>query len=356
MLRILRPRRLVSVWTPSRPRVLRHSLGALVVLALLSGYAFFLWTLPPSQISVVLSGHAEYARYRVINPEFATIRIAGMRAEGGGSLHGRCVDAVVTPARGASVEYRRGDDKYYRIGIRPATGSQTAFSLRESGAERREVRDGVVFRVVADDDQCSSDDAPSRLPIWGPAQFGDVQRTPGDDGRIAPGALIDGTLSVFGRAHDRLLGLRFPSSIYLVNSFDLPPWSVLSARGDEGGRDPGPNSGDAQAASTRGRPGAAETAAWTGSVGVEEDTLGFAVHASSQARQIMLHAAGLNASQAGGNQAIDLGNYAQFLNDPNIIQIQFLGGAFLFLFQSLSWIMSFVDAYLFKEKDEIEPS
>jgi hypothetical protein len=44
---------------------------------------------------------------------------------------------------------------------------------------------------------------------------------------------------------------------------------------------------------------------------------------------------------------VDLGNYAQFLNDPNIVKIQFLVTAFLVIANFSIRILAFLDANLF---------
>ncbi|HZM89976.1 MAG TPA: hypothetical protein VFF31_25880, partial [Blastocatellia bacterium] len=47
------------------------------------------------------------------------------------------------------------------------------------------------------------------------------------------------------------------------------------------------------------------------------------------------------------DQPLELASYAQFLNDPNIIKIQFLVTAFLVLFRLLQAIMAQLDATFF---------
>jgi hypothetical protein len=203
--------------------------------------------IPPARISVVLSARSEFVRVLAINPEFAAFRVAGMKAlTGDESLNG-CIDAIVTPQAGARVEYRRGDDKYFRIKVEGPSSGGPAFLLRTTSAEPRELFQSVVFEAA---DDCAGD-LPNRLPIWGPAQFGDILRPPGIKGGITPGMLYDGKLSVYARAHDHLIGISFPPSIYLVNSFELPTGSVISASGFD------PNS------------------TWIGSIRIEKPTPGF---------------------------------------------------------------------------------
>jgi hypothetical protein len=45
-------------------------------------------------------------------------------------------------------------------------------------------------------------------------------------------------------------------------------------------------------------------------------------------------------------QRIELGDYSQFMNDPNVIQIQVVGGIFLFLLQGLSGFSGLINQHL----------
>jgi hypothetical protein len=274
--------------------------------------------IPPARISVVLAARSEFVRFLVINPEFAAFRVAGMKALTREENLNGCVDAIITPQAGARVEYRRGDKNYFRIRIDGPSNGGPAFLLRTTSAEARELTQSVVFEAS---DDCG--DSPNRLPVWGPAQFGDILRPPGINGSITPGILYDGKLSVYARAHDRLIGISFPPSIYLVNSFELPTGSVLSA------------------------PIFDASSTWIGSVSVEKTTSGFKVQAEGQARQIVLRTAGTVGGPRDSGEPVDLGNYAQFLNDPNIVRIQFLVTAFLVLANFSVRLLSFLDSSLF---------
>jgi hypothetical protein len=289
------------------------------VIALMVAYAIFLWTIPPARgLSIILSAHSEFLRYRVINPDFAVLRIAGMKALTAGDALTGCADAVITPGIGSQIEYRRRDNQYFRITVDPPSPGRLAFLLRAKDAEPRPFSQSVIFEAS---DTCPGM-KPTQLPIWGPARFGDVLRPPNQEGRSVPAALISGKLSIYARAHDRLIGLSFPSSIYLVNSFELPSGSVLSAPGNDA------------------------SSAWIGIADVENGKPGFTIQAESTARTITLRGAGTIIGPRQTDERIELGSYAQFLTDPNIIKIQSLLGAFLLLFQTGWRIIAFINTYI----------
>ena len=102
-----------------RAASLRVWVGALLFLAMACGYGWFIWHLPQPRIFVVLSAKSESIAYRVTNPDMGVMRIVGMRASALDGSINACVDAVVTPAAGARVEYRRGDENFFTVTIDP---------------------------------------------------------------------------------------------------------------------------------------------------------------------------------------------------------------------------------------------
>lgn len=306
-----------------RRRVLR---GALLMLLVSGLYGLFLWTIPLPRTWVSLSATSEFVAFRVTNSNMATFRVAGMR---GASVDGRvagCIDGVLVPAPGARVEYRRGEDDFFRITVDPPAAGTRALTLRDKGKNFSPI-DLSSSLVIAADEGCAGK-APQRLPIWGLAEFGEEQRPASTSGDLVPGLLLEGTVSVFAHAHDRLLGIRFPATVYPVNTFDVPAGSVLL-------------SGDP----------ADDDALWTGTATASSER-GFSVKASSNAQSVQLRSVrGLN-TPAGDGRTIDLGKYSQFLSDPNIVQVQFVVGAFVFLLQSLLSILGFFDLDPSSARDE----
>jgi hypothetical protein len=301
-----------------RRRMHRKITTGLVILILVGAlYALFLWTLPRAKFWVSLTATSESVKFRVVNPDFAVIHISGMEAHSSdpkAKLTG-CVAGVVTPANGSSIEYRRGSDDFFKITIDSRFGSPngTVFRFRPAAQNSMpfEVTAATEFRAKKD---CGT--PPARLPIWGPAKFGDRLSAPGESGDVTPGLLSEGTIEVYAHAHDWLLGIKFPSSVYSVQTFDLPPGSVLTAVDD-----------------------AAEN--WIGTASVPSDGNGFEIRASTMSPNIALQLP--HAPTGTKPQRIDLGQYAQYLNDPNVIQIQFFFGVFLFLLQTVLSVTSFFE-------------
>src|SRR5262245_28790093 len=124
----------------SANRVLATSIAVIFLLLL---YAVFLFTLPPAKLLTVLSLDTEFIRYRVVAPEFASMQLSGMRmrTEESGDL---CVNAAVTPAAGAWVEYRHGS-RYFRIIIDPPDGGGVAAYLQTQDSASRPLTGSVIF-------------------------------------------------------------------------------------------------------------------------------------------------------------------------------------------------------------------
>jgi hypothetical protein len=299
----------------------RHRLryGTVTVIIVLGLYTAFLLTLPKPNTWVALKTTAEVLSFHAIKPDLAAFHVSGMSADSldeKDKLHG-CIDAILTPAKDAKIEYRRGDDDFFRIIIDPPKPGELSLILREKskGYAARSLTGSVVLTAK---DDCDGD-APKRLPIWGPAKFGEEVKPAGASGEIVPGMLLNGTIEVYAHAHERLIGIPFPASVYSVVTFDLPPGSVLSSGPLEASQDEG---------------------TWTGVAIVSSDGTGFDVEATSNTSSVMLTSS-RTFGKSKTSLAIDLGHYAQFMNDPNILWIQLLGGAFVVLMQSVLSIVSF---------------
>jgi hypothetical protein len=277
-------------------------------------YTGFVLTLPAPNLWVGFRATSESLSFRVINPEMAAFRISGMR---GTSVDGRfsaCVDAMITPKAGARMSYRRGDEKYYQITIdAPESGAET-LTIRDRGKPASVLRGNVIFAAA---EECSGS-VPKRLPVWGPAEFGEEVRPANVFGIIVPGSLIEGTIEVFAHAQDRLLGLSFPSVVYSVTTFNVPPGSVLTT----------PD-------------GVSDETTWTGFVRLPQEGFGVEVQASSNTRAVTIRSTRAFSDSASSSRRIDLGQFAQVLNDPNIIQLQFFVGALMLLIQALASVGTF---------------
>src|SRR5258708_927759 len=133
-------------------------------------YLLWIWLLPIPPHWTALKATSEYVGYRVIDPDASTLRVGGMFAAviGDYSRDLGCVDAIVTPAQSAWVEYRRGGKDQLTISIEPSANGPTANMASSSG-------DGgpVVGKLQLTLDPSCSGVAPNRFPISGPAAFGE---------------------------------------------------------------------------------------------------------------------------------------------------------------------------------------
>jgi hypothetical protein len=225
----------------------------------------------------------------------------------------------LTPVKNAQIEYRRGDDDFFAIRVRPPAPREVALTLWEKPkGGRRSITGDVVLTATRD---CSGT-APKRLPIWGPAEFGEEVKPAGPSGEIVPGMLRNGTIEVYAIAHQELIGLSFPASVYSVMTFNLPPGSVLRS-----------------AASTSDEK-AGDEATWIGTAIVSSGKTGIEIEATSNTPSITLKSSRTFGRNDASRQ-IDLNQYAQFTKDPNILWVQFLGGAFLVCMRLVLSIVGF---------------
>jgi hypothetical protein len=292
-------------------------LGLLGFLAI--GYLAFILTLPPPDIWATLVGASESLSFTTVNPDMAAFHANGMRAVAIDGGFDACVDALIVPRTGARIEYRHGDNGFFRITLDPPASGGPAASIRDLGQGAPTVAPAGSLILSATSD-CSGA-PPLRLPIWGAASFGEETRPVGPSGEIAPGVMIEAKLSVFARSHARLLGVGFPAVVYPVTSFELPAGSVLEL--PETARQAG------------------DIDMWTGLAFVDKQKAAFQIEATTRTHEVILKSPRALALSAHGSERLDLGKYAQFLSDPNVIQIQVVVGVFLFLAQSMLSIVGF---------------
>lgn len=307
----------LSVLWLSRPRLPRKIVTGVVILTFAGIlYGFFLWTLPLPRFWVSLTATSEAVRFRVINPDLALIHVSGMEAFPSEAKPTGCIAGVLAPPLGSIVEYRRGGDDYYRVVVSPPSASPKSPGVRfepsSQNAKTIEWAGSVMLKAKSD---CGA--PPKRLPIWGVATYGDRIGAPSRSGEIVPGLLSDGTIEVYAHAQEWLLGLKFPPSIFSVQTFDLPPGAVLT------------------------HPPGAEVI-WIGAAtSNRDDGLGFSIRASTSSQNVALQLP--NSPIGVPAQKISLGEYAQYLNDPNIVQIQFFFAVFIFLLQAVISVTEFFE-------------
>lgn len=295
---ILSPSRWPS-WLRSKPAAV---LGIIVPLAL--GYALFLWSLPPQKLFSVLTADTETVIFAVVNPDQAAFRIAGARLRRIDGAEPRCVEGIVTPSQDARVQYRRAEAEGIGIAIDPAPGALKAptASLRADDSAPDLIEGPLILFA---DGTCSGR-FPTRLPIWGSAQFGSELRVSAE-GEAGRGMLFKGKLAIYGHAHERLLFLRMAPGLYPVSSIDLPAGARVTVLGADEKEAPVP---------------------WWGVARVQAEATGFLVEASTEARSIALFMPGP------GVTPVNLGGFAQLIKDPNVIQIQIVIAALIVIVQA----------------------
>lgn len=281
-------------------------------------YLGFLLTLPRPNTWAGLKASAERLSFRAVNPELAVFHVGGMLADSqDGTLTG-CVEGTIIPSSGATIEYRRGDTGFFRIVLDPPDnqGSSASLTYQDSKTEvpPKTTKGSVIF---IKSDKCPGK-VPSRLPIWGPGEFGEVVRPADQSGVTKPGLLVRATLEIFAHSQERLLGIPFPSSVYSVSSFEVPAGAVLTSPKDS-----------------------EQTSIWTGVAIVASESQGFSILASIRAHYITVYGPLPTGGDRASPRRIEVDDYAQFLKDPNIIQLQFLVAAFLFFFNSLAAAVRF---------------
>ena len=309
--------------------------GAVIVAFLI--YLSWLWLLPLPPHWTALKATSEYVGYRVIDPDASTLRIAGMFGAviGDNSRDLGCVDAIVTPAQSAWVEYRRGGRNQLTISIEPFAKGPTAGMTSSSG-------DGgpVVGKLQLTLDRSCSGVAPNRFPISGPAAFGEELGRPDATGELPPGYLLKASVEVYALALQRALMITFPEVVYSVMSFDVPPGVVVcaDAHADQ-------TLGEAARLPCPGRPTSASTLpdvtadsaiAWNGTAFASD--AGFEISAATNAPGLILQST-RTFGQSAPLRRIDLGRHAQVLKDPNLLWLHFLAGMFLLFLQAGSWLM-----------------
>jgi hypothetical protein len=314
-------------------------------------YLLWIWLLPLPPHWTALKATSEYVGYRVIDPDASTLRIGGMFGAviADQSRNLGCVTAIVTPARSAWVEYRRGGKDQLTISIEPF-GNGPAANLASSSDNGGPVVGKLQFTL---DPSCSGV-APHRLPIGGPVAFGEELAQPGATGELPPGLLLKATVDVYALALRRFLMFTFPETVYSVMSFEAPPGVVICADIHED-----QTLGEATKLPCPSRPISTSTppdvaadsiVAWNGAAFASDS--GFEINVSTNAPSLILQSTRTFGERM-PTRRIDLGRHAQVLQDPNVLWLHLLGGLFLVFLQAGSWIVRLSGRRL-DEKDELE--
>lgn len=247
------------------------------------------------QTFAVINARSEVLSYSVFNPELAIIYGSGLKIsswpDGGGvSRDGQCVGGAIIPDVMATVTYQRIEKNVIQISI-------------DGKGELRSDQDSVAGfdgeLVLYRDAECG-DPVSNRFPIWGPGKIGSAFAMRSD----GPGPiLLSGSLEIFGRTID-LGPFRGGGAMYPATQ----PLTIPSGGYIESNRP-----GDREQSSNV----AAEDTALFGYVSLsDEDGLG--IHVTTETPELQISTPGVKEN----TNRIEIGLFAQVLNDPNILAIQ----------------------------------
>ena len=133
-----------SFWSRVHPYIRKRTILALLIVAgAVALYIAIISMVPEPRTWVTVKATSEYIGFRAANSDLATMRVRGMVARSTSpddKLEG-CVDAIVSPAQGAWVEYRRGGPEYLRIVIDPPANGKIAMGLANQTSFLRPIFD-----------------------------------------------------------------------------------------------------------------------------------------------------------------------------------------------------------------------
>lgn len=259
------------------------------------------------QTFAVINAQSELLTYSVFNPELAVIYGSGLRIsswpdDNGSNRDDTCANGVIIPGVMSSVTYQRIEKNVLQISV-------------EGKGEFRSDTDGVIpfdgELLLYKDETCGSPIS-NRFPIWGPGKIGSAFAMRSD----GPGPiLLSGSLEVFGRTIE--LGSLSGGAMYSA----AQPLSIPSGGYVESYRP----TNDQKTSNV-----AAEETALFGYVSLSDEN-GLGVHVTTETPQLQVSMPGVKEN----TNRIEIGLFAQVLNDPNILVLQ-LG----FFLLALIWPIS----------------
>src|ERR1700754_700137 len=275
---------------------------ALVLLAILAASAItVLFVIPRPETLSVIKARSEFVETSVIAPPMSAVAIGGMRAgdfDPKGSVETRCIEGLVTPPHHSRVTYFRYRKSDLSIRIE-SLGGESATVRTDAG--RREALPKDVRLTV---DKSCPGSPPDRLPVWGPAQLGEVQRAASSEDSAA-GMLLDGEVKIYGRSVEWLpviswvlgqFGSRLDGTLYPTVSLPLPPGSRV------------------EAARTMDK---AEQTPWWGIVQIDADD-GMTVQVTTEAENLSVFPPGTTVR----GETVRVGKFVQLTSDPNLVGFQ----------------------------------
>ncbi|WP_455273068.1 hypothetical protein [Rhizobium herbae] len=258
-------------------------------------------SLPTPQTFVVVQAESEFLEYRVFNPELATIHTAGFSVAAwpdGAREEGACfANGAFQPQANATIAYQRIETQPLQITV---TGK--ANFRDENGKTESLDGETILYRNT----DCVTPPTTTRMPVWGPGRVGSFFSMPSD----GPGPILrSGTLEIFGRTLD--LGMfGGGGAVYAATSepLTIPPGGFIRS-------DAGAQNEEAIAP---------ELTAFFGYINLTDEP-GFEVRLTTDTTRLEITAPGARETAS----RIEIGLFAQALNDPNILKIQIF---FLLLF------------------------
>lgn len=289
-----------SIWNRALRALAWQRVGAAIVISVtLTLVALVVFgSLGGPQTFAVIQANSEYLRYRVFNTQLASFAADGFRiglAEDA-RLEGQCLSGTIEPRIDGSVEYTRQADG-------PLIVTLGAGGIVSTGT----VIEGMASLVA---DATCRGTMPKMLPVWGPGQVGDTFTVRSEG--FGP-ILLSGSLEVFGRTID-LGWFGQGGAVYSASDqpMTVPPGGWIWTDGDRADRTGAPPP---------------EEAALFGYVDTKaESGLNVRVTTESPLLQIIAPGGKLEPGR------IEIGLFAQALNDPNILRAQFALLIFLLLF------------------------
>lgn len=244
------------------------------------------------QTFAVINARSEFMEFTVFNPALSIIHGAGLKISGSGGEgeEDKCTQGAFLPSVLSRISYQRIEKQALVIVI-DGKGEHR----RDDGSA--EAFDGEV--VLYTDEACGKLTA-NRFPIWGPGKIGSALAMRSD----GPGPiLLEGSLTIFGRTID-LQPFGRGGAIYSAGE----PLAIPSGGYIES------NAAQLQATD----PVPAELTALFGYVAFTEES-GLDVHVTTETPRLQVSTPGVreNASR------IEVGLFAQVLNDPTILAAQF---------------------------------
>lgn len=263
---------------------------------------------PPTTIAVI-EGRTEILNYRTFNPQLSSFSTNGFRVAYAGNyeIEDECIQGTFVPSVSTLIEYTRQADDHLTINV------EGNGQIR-SGSQITEINGSLGLYA---DPECGPTSA-SKLPVWGPGQIGNAFTVRSDG--IGP-VLLSGNLSVFGRTLDLgILGTGGALYSATARPLALPPGGWIRT-------DDVSPSNDAEVSS--------ELTALFGFLAVDGNAFQMSLSTETPLLQVVAPGGRLEPGR------IEIGMFAQILNDPNVLRLQLAVLIFFFLLPVITDLVSF---------------